>query len=816
MKLSCCMLVRDDASTLEACLKSIRPHVDELCVLDTGSVDDSPNIAREYADRWEYWTGCNDAEGRIEDFAAARNKSFSLATGDWVCWLDADDVVVGAENLRKLAAECMVKDVRFIMPYEYAHDAAGRITLLQYRERLMRPLSNLRWQSPVHEICMLQNLSSGSVADIMEDSVRFVHRQSKSTKLREPARNLRILQNYIRRVGDTDPRALYYYGGELAKHGQYGAAVTAFKRHIELDTWPDQRCRAMLEVGNIYAQLGFHDDAIRWYSDAMFVRNWPEPMLALARVFFSMARTDEAQQSRKLDKEQLFNLKRAAQWFFRGLQVEPLRDALLFTDPMERGRSYELLAASLAALGDANKCLDVCEMGLKMVPESELLQANYLWAKQHGSKGKATQPSVKALSVPSDLRVEAQKPEQGKLDLVFFLGPAYEPWSPDTWAKTGMGGSETMAWELARRLRKRGHRVRLYTECTTEQEGLYEGVEWLNWQRFRNVRCDVLIASRVPWAVRDELEAAGRPLGRCKYTAAVLWVHDIHVGPFATEEERRFDRILCLSEWHRSFFCSGYAHLDKSKVHVTRNGIDLSRFERRIPEGYGGVCPACGDEDECDVCGNVRRNPHRAIYSSSPDRGLLAAVLAWPRIREQVPDAELHCFYGFSNWEKGSANDPAQLAAIARLKQLCATTPGVVMRDRVDQKELAREFMRAGVWVYGTWFTETSCITAMEAQAAGCHIVTSPVAALVETAGDRAHMLEEPWGDVIEPRMELVNELAEWTVLTMRLPPNVSAQNYAREHFGLDSLADEWSAMLLELEAERALNPVPSFRGAAE
>ncbi len=795
MKLSLAMIVRDDESTLEECLKSLRDHVDEICIVDTGSVDGSPDIARRYADKWQQWTGCNDENGLIADFAAARNKSFEMATGSWIAWADADDIVQGAENLRSLAESCTVDNVRFIMPYEYAHDPAGRVTLLQYRERLMRPLRNLEWQSPVHEICMLKDVSKGG-ADIMDDSVRFIHRQSKSTKVREPARNLRILQKYIERVGDGDPRGLYYYAGELAKHGEFGAAVAAFKRHIELDKWPDQRCRAMLEVGNIYARLGFNDDAIEWFSKAMFVRNWPEPMLALARVFFSMARTGEAQEKRTLDKDQQFNLKRAAQWFFRGLEVEPLRDALLFTDPMERGRSYELLACSLAALGDVERCGAVCEKGLEMVPESELLRANYEWAKQQ--KAKAAPVKLKELAVPKELA--SQRPDQGKLDLVMFLGPGYEPWSPKTWAKTGMGGSETMAWELARRLRKRGHRVRMYCETTPDQEGLYEGVEWLNWQRFRGVKCDVLIASRTPWAVRDAVEIAGldgrgAAVGGCQYTAALLWVHDIHVGPFAQEDERRFDRILCLSQWHREFFCTGYKHLDAGKVHVTRNGIDLARFDS-----------------------TEQRTPHRAIYSSSPDRGLLAALLAWPRVRAQVPDAELHVFYGFSNWEKASVGNPNELKRIEHMKALAKETAGVVMRDRVSQTELAREFMRAGVWCYPTHFTETSCITAMEAQAAGCNIVYSPVAALAETVGERGHIFKEPWGTTTTPRPELVDEVYRKTTESLRhaVYPKEDKMRYARERFGLDSLADEWSAMLLELEAERALNPVPSFRGAAE
>jgi glycosyltransferase involved in cell wall biosynthesis len=535
----------------------------------------------------------------------------------------------------------------------------------------------------------------------------------------------------------------------------------------------------------------------------MFVRNWPEPMLALGRAFYDLARPAEFVQSRQLDQQQMYNLRRSAQWLYRGLETEPLRDALLFTNPMERFASFELLGAVNAALGDVERTIDICEKGLEALPESEVLRQNLTWAKRQkalndgGFTGEA-----KVLPIPAELAaspVEPQKPAQGKLDLVFFLGPAYEAWTPETWAANGMGGSETMAWELARRLRARGHRVRMYTHCTPEQEGLYEGVEWLQWQRFRSVKCDVLIASRAPWAVRDVANVDGgdgsvATVGGCKYTASILWVHDVRCWEFNQLEQRRIDRVLCLSKWHAEYFAAAH-HVDPAKVHVTRNGIDLKRFD-----------------------GTEERIPHRAIYSSSPDRGLLAAVLAWPKIRANVPDAELHCFYGFANWEKSAADNPAEQRVIAQLKHLCATTPGIVMRGRVSQKELAREFMRAGVWCYPTWFSETSCITAMEAQAAGCRVVTCPVAALAETVGDRRLLLQEKWDYPNPPSEAFVAEVFRMTVGALRHTayPDESNMRYAREHFGLDSLADEWSEMMLELEAERALNPIPHFRGDAE
>ena len=132
-KISCCLLVRDDAATLRECLESIRPHVDQLVVLDTGSSDDSPAIARHYADKLEFFLGCNDSENRIEDFAAARNHALKFAECEFHAWFDADDVIVGGEHLRALAASRPAETVMWLIPYEYQHDAAGRVTIMHHR-----------------------------------------------------------------------------------------------------------------------------------------------------------------------------------------------------------------------------------------------------------------------------------------------------------------------------------------------------------------------------------------------------------------------------------------------------------------------------------------------------------------------------------------------------------------------------------------------------------------------------------------------------------------------------------------------------------
>lgn len=97
MKLTLAMIVKDEAAHLGHCLDSVRGLVDEIVVLDTGSTDGTPDLARERGAAVFHapWTG---------DFAAARNASLAHATGDWVLVLDADEAVDARDHAALRAA----------------------------------------------------------------------------------------------------------------------------------------------------------------------------------------------------------------------------------------------------------------------------------------------------------------------------------------------------------------------------------------------------------------------------------------------------------------------------------------------------------------------------------------------------------------------------------------------------------------------------------------------------------------------------------------------------------------------------------------
>ena len=801
-KISLIMIVKNDAAGLEHCLKSARPHVDEIVCVDTGSTDSTPEVARRLADKVATFTGCNDAEGRIADFSAARNFAWALGTHDVALWLDSDDELVtnpaaGPDTLRKLASEAPRGPsgaFSVVAPYEYDHDAQGRVTVLQWRERLVGPRDQWEWRGPIHE--GLLGKPGCEPVTVQTDAFHVKHRRRQLGKAADPERNLRILRAWFAANGDGDVRLMHYFGAELFHAGQYGPAMYWLRRHAQGAPWSDERCLSLLLIATFHLSYGDSLEAIRYASEASWTKTWPEPLWLMGKAFDQLA-------GQGVDAT--YNLKRAAHFLERGFELAGTgpTSTLLMTNPTERYSAHATLASVYERMGNRPGAIKHGELMVAGMPERKE------WADGLTQlKAEATRDNVRAalvelhkmgaltqeggVAIEQVLRgnytkerhpmmqgnVHREQPRQleplpgGKLRIAFWLGHQIEPWTPETLERDGMGGSETMAWELSKRLAKLGHDVTVFGHCA--EAGQYNGVFWLDASQFEHTECDVLIVSRQAPAVNIPHSAIAR----------VLWVHDVHVGPdFTPQLAQKYDFIWCLSEWHKRFFCETYPWLPKEKVEVTRNGIDVDRF-RGLPEA-------------------PKRNPHRAIYSSSPDRGLAEAVAAWPAVRAAIPDAELHCFYGFAGWRRSielageNGIEQCSKAALVKLEKACAETEGVYMRGRIDQKQLAQEMLSSSVWAYGTWFSETSCITAMEAQAAGLHCVCPPLAALAET------VLERRW----------TGDLAADIIAAMQAP---FATPIDAEQFSLDQLALRWEDRLQQLVEYARLHVVPRFHEAAQ
>jgi GT2 family glycosyltransferase len=146
---SLCMIVRDNERTIGPCLESIRGAVEDVVVVDTGSKDDTPVIARKLGARVFHFPWC-------DSFAAARNESLRHARGEWIFWMDSDDTI-DPENARKLHALVRQKADSRIMGYVvsvHCPAASGPedcdVTVVQH-VKLFRNFPQLRFDGRIHE-----------------------------------------------------------------------------------------------------------------------------------------------------------------------------------------------------------------------------------------------------------------------------------------------------------------------------------------------------------------------------------------------------------------------------------------------------------------------------------------------------------------------------------------------------------------------------------------------------------------------------------------------------------------------------------------
>lgn len=293
LTVSLCMIVKNEEKVLGRCLDSVKDAMDEIIIVDTGSSDQTKEIAARYTDRiFDFeWT---------DDFSAARNFSFSKASMDFIMWLDADDILTKADfsEFLRLKQE-LPNDIDVVMMrYNTAFDEEGKPVFSYYRERMVRRTIPHEWKGRVHEaiVCNGQTYYAESPA--------VTH---KSIKTGYSDRNLRIYEKQIRDGEKLAPRDMFYYGRELYYHKHYERSIevlTAFLSNP--DGWVENKieackilsyCRSAsgnlygalealagsflcaapraeicCEIGNLYMRLGQYRNAIPWFELALTIR----------------------------------------------------------------------------------------------------------------------------------------------------------------------------------------------------------------------------------------------------------------------------------------------------------------------------------------------------------------------------------------------------------------------------------------------------------------------------------------------------------------------------------------------------------------
>lgn len=281
MTVSIALIVKNEEQTLDRCLASLAGAVDEIVVVDTGSSDATVAVARRYTDR------ICDFPWR-DDFAAARQFAFEQTHGDWVGWVDADDVVVGAEQIRSVAAAASPVVGAIYWRYAMDFDAAGQPQCQFWRERLVRNDGSWRWQGRIHEVLT----SDQSWQTLRRPEVWVEHRSPAGRDATRLQRNIPLMEAELASAGPTpSPRLLFYLGRDYASAGRSEEALTIYQRYLAAAAWDDERYLAQTAVAGLLRSMNRLDEASHADLQAVKLKpRWPDAYFGLAQTAYFQGR----------------------------------------------------------------------------------------------------------------------------------------------------------------------------------------------------------------------------------------------------------------------------------------------------------------------------------------------------------------------------------------------------------------------------------------------------------------------------------------------------------------------------------------------
>lgn len=245
-RISVVLIVKNEELLLTRCLDSVR-EADEFVVVDTGSTDKTMDVLRAWAEdrgvtdkvRTGFFAWC-------DDFSAARNYAKSLATGDWILTIDADEYLVGPfDDVRQASVQAfMAANVR--MPSE------ADPPTVHYFPKLFRNSEQVWWNGAIHNHLSVNGEDTASVPTI-------VYGFSPAHAI-DPVRTLRILEREVATRPDA-VREMFYLGREYYYRRQYEQSVIMLGRYVQKSEQRYEKADAFYIMAR-----GFH--ALSQWSDA--------------------------------------------------------------------------------------------------------------------------------------------------------------------------------------------------------------------------------------------------------------------------------------------------------------------------------------------------------------------------------------------------------------------------------------------------------------------------------------------------------------------------------------------------------------------
>lgn len=222
LKISACYIAKNEAKNLAKSIKSLKNQVNEIVVVDTGSTDNTMNVARKlgakvYSFPWQ------------DDFSKARNFALSKAKGDWLILLDADEYFTAktACNIRQVIRQAQQVDGLLVQLVNHDVDKA-EVQNYFNALRIVRKQVGLHYEGMIHEELKLSGDNTMKLAQVPANMLEIYHTgYATSVSQQKIKRNLQMLQQAVANGQSEESLARYfcdcYFGlDDMEKCEYYG------------------------------------------------------------------------------------------------------------------------------------------------------------------------------------------------------------------------------------------------------------------------------------------------------------------------------------------------------------------------------------------------------------------------------------------------------------------------------------------------------------------------------------------------------------------------------------------------------------------
>ena len=270
---SLCMIVKNEEKYLAKCLQNIKPILNEIVIVDTGSSDRTKDLAIAY--------GANvyDFEW-IDDFAAARNFSISKAKSDWIMVLDADEVISPKDfdKLRKILSDKSQKTSAYSLTTRnycnkpntvtwvpndgfYPEEEKGFGWLPSEKVRIFRNKDAVKFEGAVHE--MVDQVLKRKNKSVKKCSIPVHHYGTLNTK--ELDQKGRLYYNIgLKKIQENgnDINALREVAVQATELCENDEALRLWEKYLALKPDPHSTSEAFVNMGAIYMRMNDYDRAL--------------------------------------------------------------------------------------------------------------------------------------------------------------------------------------------------------------------------------------------------------------------------------------------------------------------------------------------------------------------------------------------------------------------------------------------------------------------------------------------------------------------------------------------------------------------------